>query len=82
VSAALAQALSPRAASLLSFELDGRAVEGIAERVSAWLAIDDRERADARAALAATVRERWSWEGVARGVIAAARGELEELKNP
>ena len=27
-------------------------------------------------------RERWSWEGVARGVIAAARGELDDLQTP
>jgi hypothetical protein len=44
--------------------------------------MDERERARVRAALAATVRERWSWEGVARGVIAAARGELEGLEMP
>jgi hypothetical protein len=29
-----------------------------------------------------TVRERWSWDGVARGVIAAARGELDALQTP
>ena len=35
-----------------------------------------------RAALVETVRERWSWEGVARGVIAAAAGPLDELPAP
>ena len=29
-----------------------------------------------------TVREHWSWEGVARGVIAAAQGQLEALHEP
>ncbi len=36
-------------------------------------------REETRAALVATARERWSWEGVARGVIAAAKGELDGL---
>jgi hypothetical protein len=30
-------------------------------------------------ALAARVDELWSWEGVARGVLAASRGELDRL---
>jgi hypothetical protein len=47
-----------------------------------WLAADARVRARAREGLVATVRERWSWEGVARGVVAAARGELELLQTP
>jgi hypothetical protein len=36
----------------------------------------------ARAALVAAVRARWSWESVAAGVIAAAKGDLEELARP
>jgi hypothetical protein len=28
------------------------------------------------------VREHWSWDRVAAGVIAAARGELEGLREP
>jgi hypothetical protein len=36
-----------------------------------------RERA--RTALAETSGRLWSWEGVARGVLAASAGELEEL---
>jgi hypothetical protein len=28
------------------------------------------------------VRELWSWEGVARGVIAASEGRLDELPPP
>jgi len=82
VSAALARALEPQVAALLSFELDGHAVETLAERLVAWLAVGDACRARARAALARTVRERWSWEGVAEGVIAAARGELDALEAP
>ena len=54
----------------------------IAERVVAWLTVDHALREQTRAGLSATVRERWSWEGVARGVIAAARGELDALATP
>ena len=36
-------------------------------------------RAATRAALVATARERFSWEGVAAGVVAAAQGRLAEL---
>jgi hypothetical protein len=33
----------------------------------------------ARTALVETVARLWSWEGVARGVLAAAAGNLDEL---
>jgi glycosyltransferase involved in cell wall biosynthesis len=82
VSEALAEGLEASAARLLSFPLDDRAVEALAARVAGWLALPAQERALARASLARTARERWSWEGVARGVIAAARGELDALKRP
>jgi glycosyltransferase involved in cell wall biosynthesis len=57
-------------------------VRGIAERVVAWLAAPAPLRAATRDAIVATVRERWSWEGVARGVVAAAQGRLDELPEP
>jgi glycosyltransferase involved in cell wall biosynthesis len=82
VSEALARALEPQVAALLSFELGDGTVPAIADRVVGWLSMAEAERARARAALARTVRERWSWEGVAEGVIAAARGELEVLQAP
>ncbi len=79
VSDVLARALPPAAARLLSFPVDDRAVAALAERVADWLSLDADLRERARAGLVATVRERWSWEGVARGVIAAAQGRLGEL---
>jgi hypothetical protein len=50
--------------------------------VADWLQADPTLRARTRAGLVAAVREHWSWEGVARGVIAAARGELDALARP
>ncbi len=75
VSAALADAVPRGAAEWLSFSLDNDPSRAIAERVLAWLGAGDDLKARTRKALVSVVRERWSWEGVARGVIAAARGE-------
>ena len=57
-------------------------MRALAERILAWLEVDPALREWTRAGLVSTVRERWSWEGVARGVIAAARGELDALATP
>ena len=54
-----------RRASWLSFPIDDGAVRAIAARVRAWLQAPDDVRAATRAALVATARERFSWEGVA-----------------
>ena len=49
-----------------------RAVRALGERLVAWLEADSALQDRTRTALVAAVRERWSWQGVARGVIAAA----------
>ena len=82
VSDALGEAVGEPAAHLLSFPLDDDAVLALSQRLIGWLCVDPDVRARTREALVATVRERWSWEGVARGVIAAARGELDALQKP
>jgi glycosyltransferase involved in cell wall biosynthesis len=79
VSAMLAAAVPPEARDWLSFPIDDDAVRAIAQRVRAWLRAPDDLRAATREALVATARERFSWEGVAGGVIAAAQGRLSEL---
>jgi glycosyltransferase involved in cell wall biosynthesis len=82
VSHALAKALPPEASGLVSFELDERAVESLAARINGWLGLDPEIREDARAALRGVAAGRWSWEGVARGVLAASAGRLDELSPP
>jgi len=82
VSDALARAVPERAASWLSFPVDDNAVSALAARLEGWLTADPALRSSTRAGLVATVRERWSWDGVARGVIAAASGELDRLGKP
>jgi glycosyltransferase involved in cell wall biosynthesis len=82
VSETLARAVPSEAASLLSFPVDNAVVPTIARRLTGWLEADPALRERTRAGLVATVRERWSWDGVARGVIAAAEGRLDELPLP
>ncbi|HUN78730.1 MAG TPA: glycosyltransferase [Solirubrobacteraceae bacterium] len=82
VSEVLAAALPRRAAEWLSFPVDDDAVPALAGRVAGWLQADPGLRRDTRAGLVVTARQRWSWEGVARGVLAAARGELDALAPP
>lgn len=82
VARALADAVPQAARGLLAFPVDANAVGAIAQRLVAWLQADPDLRGQTRSALVETVRERWSWEGVARGVIAAAEGRLDELPLP
>jgi glycosyltransferase involved in cell wall biosynthesis len=79
VSRQLMRALPPEIGRLTSFPVEIGAVEAIAERLNGWLALPETVRAEAREGLVTTARQLWSWEGVARGVIAAARGELDRL---
>jgi glycosyltransferase involved in cell wall biosynthesis len=72
VSRELAAALPASAADLVSFPVDEGAVEAIAARLDGWLALPEEERVEAREALVATARRLWSWEGVARGALAAS----------
>jgi glycosyltransferase involved in cell wall biosynthesis len=79
VSRQLAVALPAEAADLTSFSVEDGAVEAIAARLNRWLELPEARQVEAREALVATARRLWSWEGVARGVIAASRGELDRL---
>jgi glycosyltransferase involved in cell wall biosynthesis len=82
VSAALAEGLSGAAAWLLSFAVDGSAATAIAERLNAWLALPETDRAPVRVRLRETVVELWSWEGVANTVLSASAGDLDRLRVP
>jgi len=82
VSAVLAEALPEDLRPLLSFELGPGAVEAIADRLIRWLALEPDQRAAASQALSDLARERFSWEGVATGVIAAAQGRVDALPSP
>jgi hypothetical protein len=57
-------------------------VEEIAGKLVMWLTLPREDRAKASAALAEVARERFGWERVAEGVLAAAQGRLGELLEP
>ncbi|MEA2410780.1 MAG: hypothetical protein QOC77_1341 [Thermoleophilaceae bacterium] len=82
VSRQLQQAVEEDVRPLLAFELGPGAVEEIAAGLGAWLAMEPEKRERARAALSEESRRRFGWEGVARGVIAAAEGQIDELPRP
>lgn len=79
VSRQLAAELPEEVAEMTSFPVEAGAVEAIAARLNGWLALPAPEREAARASLVETVARLWSWEGVARGVLAASAGELDLL---
>jgi glycosyltransferase involved in cell wall biosynthesis len=82
VTAVLAEAVDERLRGLLSFTPGPAAVEELAAKTVVWLRLDGVERARAAAGMTRVAHERFSWEGVARGVLSAARGELDELVEP
>jgi hypothetical protein len=66
----------------LTFAVGPGAVPELAGGLGSWLAATPELRARTRAAIVGVARERYSWDGVARTVIAAARGDLGELPRP
>lgn len=72
-------ALPPEVAPWLRFRLDDQAVPHLAACVVDWLEAPASVRERTRRALVATTREHFSWDGVARTVVAAARGELDGI---
>jgi glycosyltransferase involved in cell wall biosynthesis len=66
----------------LTFTVGPGAVRELAEDLSAWFAAPPDLRRATREAIVAATREHYSWDGVARSVIAAARGELDRLPRP
>jgi glycosyltransferase involved in cell wall biosynthesis len=74
VSEVLAAEVPVEVAGWLSFPVDDNAVGAIAGCVLGWLEADEELKRKTRSALVSVARARWSWEGVARGVIAAADG--------
>jgi glycosyltransferase involved in cell wall biosynthesis len=82
VTAVLRGAVPEPARPLLSFAVGDGAVPELAERILAWLEAPSALRARTSAGLVDVARARFSWEGVADAVVAAACGHLEGLARP
>ncbi len=79
VSRELAETLPDTTKDLVSFALGSDAVDGIARRLQAWFELQEADRTATREALSATAHRLWSWEGVARKVLAASAGDLADI---
>jgi glycosyltransferase involved in cell wall biosynthesis len=79
VSRALEAALPHEVANWLRFRLDDDAVPRLAACLLGWLHAPPALHERTRRALSQVAHERFSWDGVARTVIAAAEGELDDL---
>ena len=82
VARTLATAVPAEARSWLSFEVGPDAVPQLADALSGWLAAPDDLRAATREGMVEITRERYSWDGVARTVVAAAQGDVADLPEP
>jgi glycosyltransferase involved in cell wall biosynthesis len=82
VAATLSAAVPEEVRLLLSFTVGPGAVRELAAALAGWLELPAGVRDQARAGMVAATRERYSWDGVARTVVAAARGELDGLPQP
>jgi glycosyltransferase involved in cell wall biosynthesis len=82
VAAALAAAAPPEIRPWLTFEVGPHAVTQLAAGLTAWLEAAPELRERTRTAIVGVARERYSWDGVARTVIAAAEGRLDGLPHP
>lgn len=81
VAGALGDALGPEREleGITAFEVGPGSVEAIAGRLDRWLGLEPDVRGEAAAALSEEVAARWSWKGLARGLISACEGDLESL---
>jgi glycosyltransferase involved in cell wall biosynthesis len=82
VARTLAAVVPEPARAWLAFDIGPQAVSGLATGLSGWLAAPAALRDATRRAIVAETRARYSWAGVARTVLAAARGELADLPEP
>jgi glycosyltransferase involved in cell wall biosynthesis len=82
VARTLGAAAPAEATPWLTFQVGPQAVERLGANLTAWLQAPESVRAQTREAIVAATREQYSWDGVARSVIAAARGELDRLPRP
>ena len=82
VARSLAAEVPAPARRWLTFDVGPRSVEQLADALASWLTAPGELRAATREAIVGVARARYSWEGVARTVVAAAQGRLDELPSP
>ena len=76
VSTSLASVVPVEHKELLSFDLGKSSVLELAARINAWMDLPAEERNELQREVCNEAKRLWSWEGVARGVLDAAHGNL------
>ena len=82
VAASLAAAVDPQVRPWLTFQVGPHSVTQLAEDLASWLEAPAALRSATREQIVGVARERYSWDGVARKVVAAAEGRLDDLPLP
>jgi glycosyltransferase involved in cell wall biosynthesis len=82
VARSLAAEVPPEARSWLTFEVGPDAVTQLGTKLADWLSAPGALRAATREAVVSVARRRYSWDGVAETVIAAAEGRLQSIPPP
>jgi glycosyltransferase involved in cell wall biosynthesis len=82
VARTLAAVVPERAQEWLTFDVGRHAVRELAADLVGWLLAPEEVRTATREAMVEITREKYSWDGVARSVIAAAQGDLDALRVP
>jgi glycosyltransferase involved in cell wall biosynthesis len=80
VSRMLETTVPPEVAPWMRFRVGDAAVHDLAACLIGWLDAPAALRERTRCALAQAARDRFSWDGVARTVVAAAEGRLNDLQ--
>jgi glycosyltransferase involved in cell wall biosynthesis len=78
----LGAAVPEAASGWLTFAVGPGSARELAGDVAGWLEAPADLRAATREAIASAAHRTYSWDGVARGVIAAAQGQLDDLPMP
>ena len=82
VARTLAGVVPAAAREWLTFDVGRDAVRELASDLAGWLLAPEEVRAATRDAIVGITREKYSWDGVARSVVAAAQGDLDALPEP
>ena len=82
VAETLAEGMPEASRPWLTFEVGPGAVRELAGDLNSWLGAPEELREQTRKAMVEVAHEHYSWDGVARRMIAAAQGKLDELPEP
>jgi glycosyltransferase involved in cell wall biosynthesis len=82
VASMLSASIPAERRALLSFAPGPGAMRQLASHICTWFTIPSDERLDLTATLRKVSEKLWSWEAIAKSVLAACDGKLDELQAP